>query len=449
MKTIITYGTFDVLHRGHTALLKRAKKLGDYLIVAVTGEEYDKNRGKLNVSQSLHQRIKNVEKTKLADEIIVEEYDGQKLIDIQKHEIDIFAIGSDWTGKFDYLNEYCEVVYLPRTKGISSTKLRNKTGFVKLGMIGTGNIANRFLLESKYVNNVELVSVYGRNFEKTKQYAKQNEIKYSRDKFEEFLNDVDAVYIATPHDSHYEYIKKCLNNNKHVLCEKPMVLKHVQSSELLKLSKEKNLVLMEAIKTAYCNGFSKLVSFAKSGIIGKVIQLDANFTKLVFDKNRREFKSEYGGGSHNELMTYPLLASCKILGHGVIDYKNTKFYNNTEVDVYSKLELQYENAVANLCVGIGAKKEGDLIVTGTRGYIYCPAPWWLTKEFELKFENSNKNEKFTYKFQGDGLRYEISEFVSCINSSLLESYKMSHDDMEFLSKYIDCSDLTKNNDIKI
>jgi glycerol-3-phosphate cytidylyltransferase len=449
MKKVITYGTFDFLHRGHVSILKRAKKLGDHLIVAVTGEEYDNNRGKLNVSQSLHHRIKNVEKTKLADEIIVEEYDGQKLIDIQKHEIDIFAIGSDWIGKFDYLNEYCEVVYLPRTKGISSTKLRNETGFVKIGMIGTGNIANRFLFESKYVNNVEVVSVYGRNFEKTKQYAEQNEIKYSRDTLEEFLNDVDAVYIATPHDSHYEYIKKCLNNNKHVLCEKPMVLKHEQSIELLKLSKQKNLLLMEAIKTAYCNGFSKLVSFAKSGIIGKVIQLDASFTKIVFDKNRREFKPEYTGGSHNELMTYPLLASCKILGHDVIDCKNIQFYNNTEIDIYSKLELQYESATANLCVGIGAKKEGDLIITGTDGYIYCPAPWWLTKEFELKFEDPRKNEKFTYKFQGDGLRYEISEFASCINSSMIESYKMSHNDIEFISKYIDTSSFTNGINLNI
>ena len=95
------------MHRKHRSLLRRAKALGDYLIVAVTGEEYDKNRGKLNVSQSLHDRIKNVEKTKLADEIIVEEYDGQKLIDIQEYNVDIFAIGSDWRGKFDYLNEYC------------------------------------------------------------------------------------------------------------------------------------------------------------------------------------------------------------------------------------------------------------------------------------------------------------------------------------------------------
>lgn len=439
MKKVITYGTFDVFHKGHLAILKRAKALGDYLIVAVTGEEYDKNRGKLNVVQSLHERIKNIEDSKLADEIIIEEYYGQKLIDIQKHEIDVFAIGSDWLGHFDYLKEYCEVVYLPRTKDISSTELRNKTHFLKIGIIGTGNIARRFLLESKYVNNVEVTSVFGRNFEKTKQFARRHEIRYSRETFDEFANDVDAIYIATPHDSHYFYIKKCLYHNKHVLCEKPMVLKSGQSSELLKLAQQKKLILMEAVKTAYCNGFSKLVSFAKSGVIGKVIQLDANFTKLISDKNLREFQVEYGGGAHNELMTYPLLATCKILGHNVINYKNIKFYNNTEVDIYSKLELRYENAIANLCVGIGAKKEGDLIITGTLGYIYCPSPWWLTKEFEIKFEDFSKNEKFTYKFAGDGLRYEIAEFSSCINS-LSESYHLSHKDMEFLSKFIDCED---------
>jgi len=439
VKKVITYGTFDIFHKGHLAILKRAKALGDYLIVAVTGEEYDKNRGKLNVSQSLHERIKNIEDSKLADEIIVEEYYGQKLIDIQKHEIDVFAIGSDWLGHFDYLKEYCEVIYLPRTKDISSTELRNKTHFLKIGIIGTGNIAQRFLLESKYVNNVEVTSVFGRNFEKSKRFARQNEIKYSRETFDDFVNDVDAIYIATPHDSHYFYAKKCLHHNKHVLCEKPMVLKREQSIELLKLAQEKKLIFMEAVKTAYCNGFSKLVSFAKSGVIGKVIQLDANFTKLISDQNRREFQVKYGGGAHNELMTYPLLASCKILGHNVINYKNIKFYNNTEVDVYSKLELEYENAIANLCVGIGAKKEGDLTITGTLGYIYCPSPWWLTKEFEIKFEDFSKNEKFTYKFKGDGLRYEIAEFVSCINSSS-ESYHLSHEDMKFLSKFIDCED---------
>ncbi|WP_292883327.1 adenylyltransferase/cytidyltransferase family protein, partial [Methanobrevibacter sp. UBA188] len=120
---VITYGTFDLFHEGHYNILKRAKDLGDYLIVGVTSEHYDKGRGKLNVSQSLVERIDNVKNSGLADEIIVEEYDGQKIEDIKKYDIDKFVIGSDWLGKFDYLNEYCEVVYLERTKGVSSTQL--------------------------------------------------------------------------------------------------------------------------------------------------------------------------------------------------------------------------------------------------------------------------------------------------------------------------------------
>ena len=88
-----------------------------------------------------HQRIKNIEKTGLADEIIIEEYDGQKIVDIQKNKVNIFAIGADCEAKFDYLKEYCKVKYLPRTKGISSTDLRNNLSFVNIGMIGYGNIA--------------------------------------------------------------------------------------------------------------------------------------------------------------------------------------------------------------------------------------------------------------------------------------------------------------------
>ena len=96
MKKVITYGSFDFLHFGHIKLLERAKSLGDYLVVGVTSEDFDKKRGKINVQQSLAERIENVRKTGLADEIIVEEYIGQKIDDIKRYNIDIFAIGSDW-----------------------------------------------------------------------------------------------------------------------------------------------------------------------------------------------------------------------------------------------------------------------------------------------------------------------------------------------------------------
>ena len=146
MKTVITYGTYDLLHQGHLNLLKRAKALGDYLIVGVTNDNFDRERGKLNVHNNVLERVEAVKATGLADKIIIEDYVGQKIDDIQKYDVDIFAIGSDWLGKFDYLKEYCQVVYLPRTEGISSTMLRNELQQdVEFGVVGAGRIAQRFV----------------------------------------------------------------------------------------------------------------------------------------------------------------------------------------------------------------------------------------------------------------------------------------------------------------
>ena len=124
MIKVITYGTYDMLHYGHIKLLERAKALGDYLIVGVTSDDYDKTRGKINNQQTLMERIAAVEELGIADEVIVEEYEGQKIDDIIKYNIDIFTVGSDWKGKFDYLSKYCEVIYLPRTPDVSSTQTK-------------------------------------------------------------------------------------------------------------------------------------------------------------------------------------------------------------------------------------------------------------------------------------------------------------------------------------
>ena len=135
MKKVITYGTYDLFHQGHYNILKRAKEYGDYLIVGVTSESFDIERGKIGVRDSLATRIENVRKTGFADEIIIEEFQGQKIQDVQKYGIDALVIGSDWYGKFDYLKPYCEVVYLERTKDISSTQLRLKQQFLQFGII--------------------------------------------------------------------------------------------------------------------------------------------------------------------------------------------------------------------------------------------------------------------------------------------------------------------------
>ena len=155
MRKVITYGTYDLLHYGHIRLLERAKALGDYLIVGVTAEDFDKVRGKINVKQSLMERVEAVKATGIADEVIVEEYEGQKIDDIQRYGVDVFTVGYDWVGFFDYLKEYCEVVYLDRTQGVSSTDLRAGSGRIQMGFIGDAGIVMKRVDEVRFVNGLE------------------------------------------------------------------------------------------------------------------------------------------------------------------------------------------------------------------------------------------------------------------------------------------------------
>lgn len=413
MKKVITYGTYDLLHQGHINLLRRAKELGDYLIVGVTSDSFDRGRGKLNVRNNVLERVEAVKATGYADEVIIEDYMGQKIDDIQKYNIDIFAIGSDWVGKFDYLNEYTKVVYLPRTEGISSTMLRAETTTeVKVGIIGCGRVAHRFPGEAAVVNGVKITATYDIDKNPSAEIASLVEGCKVCSSPTELFEMVDAVYIATPHVSHYQYIKDALCANKHVLVETPMVLIGDQAKELFQLAKEKNVILMEANKTAHCPAFNRLIVLIKSGLIGEVVDIEASVSQLL-DKSGREFNPNQGGGALFEQGSTVLLPIFKLMG---IDYKNLNLYSRIEngVDIHTKGVFRYEHAVCSFKAGLGVKTEGNLIISGTKGYAYVPAPWWKTDYFELRYEDQNQNQKYFYKWDGAGLRYEIQEFVSCI-----------------------------------
>ncbi len=414
MKKVITYGTYDLLHQGHINLLRRAKELGDYLIVGVTNDNFDRNRGKLNVRNNVLERVEAVKATGLADQIIIEDYVGQKIDDIQKYGVDIFAIGSDWEGQFDYLNEFCNVVYLPRTEGISSTMLRAESqDIVKVGVVGVGRIAPRFVSEASFVNGVKITAAYDIDFGKAASFVVEHNIVDVYREYDKMLANVDAVYIATPHLTHYALIKQALEVKKHVLCETPMVLNGEEARELYALAEEHNVILMEANKTAHCPAFNHLIVMIKSGVIGEVVDIEASLSKLWQDKTLREFDPKQAGGSLYELGSYPLLPIVKLMG---TEFLNLNLYSRMEngVDIYTKGVLRYPKAVCSFKVGLGVKTEGNLVISGTKGYAYVPAPWWKTDYFELRYEDQNENKKFFYKWDAAGLRYEIQEFISCI-----------------------------------
>lgn len=415
MKKVITYGTYDLLHQGHINLLRRAKELGDYLIVGVTSDSFDRGRGKLNVRNNVLKRVEAVKATGYADEVIIEDYVGQKIDDIQKYNVDIFAIGSDWEGLFDYLNEFTKVVYLPRTEGISSTMLRAETTTdVKVGVIGCGRIAKRFPQEADVVNGLKIVATFDTNGEASNAVASGVDGCKVCSSAEELYGQVDAVYIATPHLSHYDYIKAAINVGKHVLVETPMVLNGEQAKELFELAEQKGVILMEANKTAHCPAFNHLMVMIKSGVIGEVVDIEASESKLWSDDmSLREFDPKQAGGSFYELGSYTLLPIIKLMG---CQYENLNIYSRMKdgVDLFTRGVFRYPHATCSFKVGMGVKTEGSLVISGTKGYAYVPAPWWKTDYFELRYEDQNKNQRYFYKWDGEGLRYEIQEFISCV-----------------------------------
>ena len=422
MTKVITYGTYDLLHQGHLNLLRRAKELGDYLIVGVTSDSFDRGRGKLNVRNNVLERVEAVKATGYADEVIIEDYLGQKIDDIQKYDVDIFAIGSDWEGKFDYLNEYCKVVYLPRTEGISSTMLRAESQDVfRIGIVGSGRIANRFVPETKVVNGAEVVAVMNPDRECAEAFARQHGLKAFAD-YDVFLEEVDLVYIASPHLSHFDYTKRALMADKHVLCEIPFVLSKQQALELYQLAEERNLVLLEASKTAFCPAFGHIVTLVKSGIIGDVVDVKASLSKMV-PPPTRELDAAQAGGAMTEHAPLTLLAIIKLLGN---DWNDVDFHSRMEngVDIYTKGVINYPHATSSFTLGIGVKTEGNLVISGTKGYIYVPAPWWLTDFFEVRYEDQTKNKKYFYSYDGEGLRYEIQEWLSMIVNERHSCYKL-------------------------
>lgn len=443
MVKVITYGTYDLLHQGHINLLRRAKELGDYLIVGVTSDSFDRGRGKLNVRNNVLERVEAVRKTGYADEIIIEDYLGQKIDDIQKYDVDIFAIGSDWEGHFDYLKEYCKVVYLPRTQGVSSTMLRAETQDVfKVGIVGSGRIANRFVPETKVVNGIEVNSVFDPNKLNAETFANKFKLKAYTENYQLFLAGVDAVYVASPHLSHYQYTKDALQAGKHVLCEIPFMLSGIQAKELYDYAEARDLVLIEASKTAYCPAFCHITTLVKSGIIGDVVDVKASLSKMV-EAPTRELDLKQAGGAMNEHAPLTLMSIIKLLGK---DYSKVDFYSKVEngVDIYTKANICYPHATASITLGIGVKTEGNLIISGTKGYIYVPAPWWLTDFFEVRYEDQTKNKKYFYSYDGEGLRYEIQEFISMIANNRRNCYKLRRCESIAIAEIIEKYNIKEN-----
>lgn len=426
MKRVITYGTFDLFHQGHYNILKRARELGDYLIVGVTSESYDIERGKLNVKDSLLKRIENVRKTGFADEIIIEEYQGQKVSDIIKYNIDLLVLGSDWNGKFDYLKNYCEVVYLERTKNISSTKLRSEGKIYRIGIVTDDTEDNEMVQESKFVSGLHVESVYSEDISVAEEFCDKYELDSYGTDYRRFLEGLEIVYIKAGIKKRAEYIRYALQHGRHVVSDTPMTLDTGEQKALFQLAKEQGVVLVEKLTLVYLRAFNQLVWLTHNELVGDVVAVKCAVSQDDFQ----------GGKSFNETVSQALCACIKLLGKDYLDVNTNAVRGSDGGFVYDVITVKYPKTLATIEIGTTVDVENELVIIGSKGRITVPNDWWNTGYFEAKVEGQEFLKRYSFNFEGNGLRYLLQELTIMIRDKRTECTRLFYEESETLAELL-------------
>ena len=410
MRTVITYGTFDLFHKGHYNILKRAKEEGDYLIVGVTGESYDAERGKLSVQDSLATRIENVKATGFADKIIVEEYLGQKIPDILKYHVDVLVIGSDWKGKFDHLKKYCEIKYLERTKDISSTQLREeKLTIYKLGIVTDDINDKEVVSESPRVSGIHVESVFSENRETADAFCEKYELYKGFDDYDDFLDSIDIVYIKSNFSSRLNYIERALKKAKHVICEVPYTIELEKEKYIKKLAQENGVVFFEDVPMLHLGVFGQLLWMARGNVIGDIVSVKCSVSKKMFDEDNHI--------PFIDMAYVPICAIMKIAGYNYTD-SHVSIVKKENGDIrYGLLTFEYENAIATAEVSEDVDIECGMTIYGTTGEIKIPDDWWRVGYFSILDYHDSKLKHYSSNFEGNGFRYLIQSILREIRSS--------------------------------
>ena len=418
MKKVITYGTFDLFHKGHYNIIKRAKALGDYLIVGVTSESYDIERGKLNVRDSLIKRIENVRRTGLADEIIIEEYQGQKVNDIIKYDIDVLVVGSDWRGKFDYLKNYCDVQYLERTKNISSTKLRSEGIIFNMG-IATDDIKdNDFVQESKYVSGIHVERVFCEDEETAREFCENYELDSWWSDYDEFLSDVDIVYIKCKQSRRADLIERALEQGKYVISDSPITLSSEKLRSLFEKAKENHVVLIDRLTLVYLRAFNQLVWLVHSNLVGNLVSVKCAISQDDFE----------GGKPFNETVCTALCAVLKLLGRDCLDVNTNAVKDQSGNFVYDMITMKYPNALATIEIGTTVDIEDELVIIGSDGRVTIPNDWWNTGYFEANIAGKEFLKRYSFNFEGKGFRYLLQELMIMIRDKRTECTRLFYEE---------------------
>lgn len=404
MKKVITYGTFDLLHQGHINILRRAKALGDFLIVGVTSDAYDRYRGKLNVRQPVTERIAAVRDTGFADQIIIEDYEGQKIEDIKKYDVDIITLGSDWTGKVDYLKKYCDVIYLPRTPNISSTLLRTSGTIFRLGIMCDYPFDEDSLDELQFVSGIDINGIYAPKQNIIDICNKRSLHNFSEDR-KAFTEHIDIVFVdsSAPHCG--EDIRTFLSAGKHVLAMHSCSLPAAVLKELNELARQKGVSFLAGTPLASLTSYTKLINIALSGAIGTLRGVE-----LSISDPHAPCETEL---LIRRLAPISLLPVTQLIGQNIQQY-SSQIYGEAKSNILGVCDLQTSDGFAHIKLTRDTRTECRCVIQGDKAYIKVPAPWWDMDYFEIR-SGTGKIKKFSWPMNGKAIRYQLADFVKLLN----------------------------------
>ena len=284
------------------------------------------------------------------------------------------------------------------------------------GILGAGVIAHKFAEGLKQVQNAELIAVGSRNKEKAAEFASKFNLPQSFGSYEELVAspEIDVIYIATPHPFHCEHTLLCLENNKAVLCEKPLAMNAIEVEKMIAKAKEKNLFLMEALWTRFLPSILKTEELIQSGAIGEIIYLKSDFGfKSDFNPEGRLFNKKLGGGSLLDIGIYPVFIALLLLGEPE-EITAEAFLGSTQVDESISIINKYkQGAMAMLHSTLLANTPIETEIAGTTGQIRIHRKWH-NPTFLTYTPNQGEAQEFRFEYKGNGYEYEAQEVTNCL-----------------------------------
>lgn len=309
---------------------------------------------------------------------------------------------------------------------------------IRWGIAGLGNIARKFAQDIQLVPGARLSAVGSRNKDKALAFGTEFGADQCFGSYDELFasDEVDVVYIATPHISHTELSIKAMNAGKHVLCEKPFGINSKDTESMIDSARNNGVFLMEALWSRFNPGIARVKERVDNGEIGRIVYLHADFAFYSLDRSEegRLLNPELAGGSILDIGIYPIFLAYLILGMPDKILAASNFYK-TGVEIQTSIIFSYADAQAILYSGLNSKSEMKAEISGTSGAIYLDPRWHETEGYTL--ETSNGQQHIDLPTEGNGYTYEIEEVNSCIKSGKLQSDLWNHQNSLDLMELMD------------